>query len=411
MSVTLLPFLYQTRTLARVLRAPAVAKYMHVSHSPRQRHLSDDSIPFHWDKPETRHDAAEPELGTITTMEAKIFKGIFEEIAQGKMLSPKRGAKPGGSAFPATTSNEASTPDMTSSSIVEQARANEFGDSFLQRYPESLRDAAQVALGKYSDQPQRQRELSEAKMAELAKSEQQRQRQRARLDKLRLAESDRVTALMKACTTDAALWKVMEEEVFSLPSRLGIVQVEPLKKSIGKPERGTKSTKAAAKSEGETEVEPESTKLSMDVHGPLYPQFISLGLELFDTAFSRSSPYVFQLLPRVKELGLPSYVLGVSTPFYARLARIHWDRFGDASSAVDVLQEMHSVGLYADGNVSDLLARIKEHMHACSWGRQGQFVMAIMGAPPYNGSLTQRLEGMGEYVRQSRKERALGMGV
>jgi hypothetical protein len=298
----------------------------------------------------------------MTTAEAKIFKGIFEEIAaQGKVQAEKRP----GAAKPASPDEDHADP--AASSIVEQART-EFGDTQLQRYPPSLRDAAKVALGLYKVEPT-YAEPSPDTMRELAKLDEEKAAQKAQYEALRAAELQRVTDLMKACETDAGLWQVLESEVFSLPAQLGL----------------TKTTKKKSKVE---------EQYIMDIHGPLYPQYISIALYLLDTAFARSSPYVFKILPRVKELGLPSYVLGVSTPFYSRLASIHWERFGDAHSALDVLQEMQSVGLHADRQVSQLVVRIKDHIHACTFGQQGLFAAAIVEAPPFDTGLEQRLNEM-----------------
>lgn len=271
-------------------------------------------------------------------------------------------------------------------SIVEQARVTEFREKFLTRYPKSLRNAAQVALGLYELEPAAETDSSSA-VLEIEEADRKRQEEeRAKYDLARATERERVDALMAGCATDAALWKVMEKEVFSLPERLGITD------KVTKRARKTKSKKAST---------PEDEKRIMDVHGPLYPHYISYGLSLLETAFTKPSPYIFKVLPRIKELGLPSYVLGVSTPFYARLARIHWERFGDATSALDVIDEMHSTGLYPDEELGEFLAKMRDHLHGCNWGAQGAFVMAMMDSPPYDGGLTQRLETAERRVRSS----------
>ena len=53
------------------------------------------------------------------------------------------------------------------------------------------------------------------------------------------------------------------------------------------------------------------------------------------------SPLTFSLLPRIKELGLESFVLGVSTPFYNELLEIYWKRRGDLLG----MMGLHSSGL------------------------------------------------------------------
>ncbi|EFY86988.1 hypothetical protein J3458_016163 [Metarhizium acridum] len=458
MSSTLMPFLYQTKTLKRAIRAQPVTQFLRLAHAPPRYKFRrrDNSIPFEWD-----HDTPYEEMAnapgqqsTITPSEAEIFKGIFDEIAQGKMPVAKKRAPPSEGTQIQSENSEEPKRGMARS-IVEQARVMEFREKFLGRYPQSLRNAAQVALGLYELEPS---DSLASQMVELEEADQAKWAERARYERARVEERERVDGLMKACTTDGELWAVMEKEVFSLPAKLGIAQrkavkakskkVKDTKKSATntdgentmEPTRITDSkqtgeaaketerkakgetagnTKPKAREESTRNTKPKRTgksaaagkptmqptadeeKRVMDVHGPLYPYFINTAMGLFDSAFARPSDYAFQILPRVKELGLPSYVLGVSTPFYTRLARMHWNRFGDASSALDVLQEMNSAGLYADKDVHDLLITIRDHLHGCTWGAQGPFVMGMMEAPPYDGMLTQRLEEMERYVVQS----------
>lgn len=207
---------------------------------------------------------------------------------------------------------------------------------------------------------------------------------------------------MDDCDTDTALWKVLEAEVFSLPQRLGILETKPPVAA----QQNTKKTKKKSTPKTKSEKTEVADRRIMDVHGPLYSHYLNRGLALLDTAFSQSSPYVFKVLPRIKELGLPSYVLGVSTAFYARLARIYWERHGDATSTLDMLQEMTETGLYPNREVEALLKSLRIQLHGCTWGAQGPFVMAMMEAPPYDAALVQRLEEMDEFVRQSVLEQA-----
>ncbi|KAK2595630.1 hypothetical protein QQS21_006677 [Conoideocrella luteorostrata] len=408
MSTTLLPFLYQTKTLRRAVRYQNVVQFVRFAHSPARgrSRKQDNSIPFEWDHDtpyeEDMGDGAPEKQSTITPSEAEVFKGIFDEIAQGRMPSAKKRpmASEGTPQTPAESSSSDDQKPGMARSIVEQARVMEFRDKILRRYPSSLRNAAQVALGLYELEPNNK---AASQMMELDEADQSKWEERAKYERARLEERERVDALMKACQSDAQLWQVMEEQVFSLPAKLGIVQ------SKSKTTKGTRGKGRKRASAAEPELELQQTadeeKRVMDIHGPLYPHFINTGLALFDTAFARPSDYAFQILPRIKELGLPSYVLGVSSSFYARLARIHWNRFGDATSALNVLQEMNSAGLYADEDVQELLLTMRDHLHGCTWGAQGPFVMGMMESPPYDGTLTQRLEEMEKYVIQSMNER------
>ena len=255
-------------------------------------------------------------------------------------------------------------------------------------------------------------------MTELDEAEAKTLAEWGRYKKIQDEEKERVATLMRNCRTDLELWNIMQKEVFSLPKKLGILQEaqeapktrkgrKPKKEAVPLTEDENSSfdleTSASETTNQQAATEPtiNDEKRSMDIHGPLYPHYLAMGLSLFDTAFSRPSPLAFKILPRVKELGLPSYVLGVTTLFYSKLAQMHWNHFGDAGSTFDMLEEMRSLGLTADEEVATLLSQIRDHIHGCTWGAQGPFVMAIMESAPYDTALAQRLQASEKYVRRS----------
>lgn len=424
----MLPFLYQTQTLRQAVRGPLVARtWTRLAHSAarRPKKVVDNAIPFQWEANDDREMAGSgPErISTITPSEAQIFKGIFHEIAQGKMPPVKKRAPSQHvqdefqnlSDAPPAASSEKDSP-VSARSLAEKARITDFREKFLSRYPRSLQNAAQVALGLYEIKPQDSDSGQEAQMMELDGADEATWAERTDRELARSEECERVESLMKQCKTDAELWSVMEKEVFSLPEKLHIAQA----KRSGLGQRSAKGKKKASRQspavlEGEeaslyqgqsaSEMASQDEERIMNIHGPLYSRFLSTALDLFNTAFARPSPYMFQILPRIKELGLPSFVLGVSTPFYSNLAAIHWHRYGDANSALDMLQEMNSAGLFANREVNALLTQLHDHLHACTWGAQGPFVMAMMESPPYDGSLMQRLEDVEKMIRQSSHDR------
>ena len=107
----------------------------------------------------------------------------------------------------------------------------------------------------------------------------------------------------------------------------------------------------------------------------------------------------FDVFPRIKELGLSSYVLGVSTPLFLKLADIHWKRYGDGVAAFDTLDEMKPLGIFPTQpdrllEVEELVNRISDHLHGCTWGAQGPFVMAMMQGPPFDATLMARIARM-----------------
>ncbi|RDA95536.1 hypothetical protein CP533_1281 [Ophiocordyceps camponoti-saundersi (nom. inval.)] len=406
----MLQSLRPARTRWRELATPAYARLSRRAHMRSHDH----AVPFDWgDNSQVGdHGVTSSEGSTITPAEAYIFKGIFEEIARGQMPPPRRRS------FRDNDIDDGSGKQRARS-IVDQARVTEFRDKFLCRYPPFLQEAAKMALSMFETDKQGRPKLSQTDEKTLEES--------TKYNAARMEQRNRVEALMKASVTDVALWKVMEDEVFALPSKLGIHQrqtrqiaerrskLQNLTAILGQPkaeestprvevpEQGlqAEAPKEAADAKPTTEIKGKDAsdqKLSMDIYGPLYPDLLEMGLEFFDTAFARPSPFALQVLPRIKALGLCSFVLGVSTPFYVRLARIHWNRLGDAAMALDVLQEMSNSGLYYDKAAKVLLAHIRDNLHGCTWGAQGSFVMKMMEFSPYDSVLTQRLERMEEDV-------------
>ncbi|KAJ4206175.1 hypothetical protein NW767_003423 [Fusarium falciforme] len=413
MSRNLLPFLYQTRTLQFACRRPVsllVAQKAGIITKNKRSKRPDNSIPFEWDDAEQANSHITPEQeGTLTPTESEIFKSIFDEIAQGRLPKAKKRPESAEGQAELTSqrpAKETSGEEFSEGSLVDQARSAQSDPNFLKQFPASLQNAAQAALGKFKLAPARPRLRD---LAELDRAEAKQMAVWAQYESIRETEKLRVETLMKACQTDVELWEVMEDEVFSLPGKLMIGSSDARKER-----KERKKQKMAAKRAGEeTAVEETATKAEqplmlkdgkrvMDIHGPLYPHYLSTGMKLLDTAFLKPSILALNIIPRVKDLGLSSYVLGVSTPLFAKLADIHWRRYGDATAALDALDEMQSVGLHPNEEVEKLVEEISSHLHSCTWGAQGPFVMAMMESPPYDASLTTRLERWERVIAKSR---------
>ncbi|KAM0194746.1 hypothetical protein ACHAPI_006748 [Fusarium lateritium] len=383
MSRNLLPFLYQTRTLQLAsCRPPSILftqKAGVATEAKRPRRI-DNSIPFEFDDEEqaNAHVSDIEQQGTLTPSETEIFKSIFDDISHARLPQNKKPPQ-----LDQQQPREASpSPGFGAerrfgNTLVEKARGANLSEDFLKRYPSSLRRAAENALGKFELAPKRPNLYN---MTELDKAEKKQLQEWAKFESLRERERARVEMLMQDCKTDAELWEVLEKEVFSLPEKLGIVEHK---------KTAQKARKLASK-----KAKVQENEAVMDVHGHLYSHYLNYGLNLFDTGFPKPSILAFNILPRIKNLGLSSYVLGVSTPLFIKLAEIHWKRYGDATSAFDVLDEMKPLGLFPTeklGELEELVAQISEHLHSCTWGAQGPFVMAMMQAPPFDATLTSRL--------------------
>lgn len=493
MSSTRLLFLYNTRTILQKTSPPSSPAWLanpaslqvraysspSLSRKPQRQHQSRnaakvEAIPFDWgeegpppDMLSFTSDTSGPS-STITPGEAGIFEKIFGEIAQGKTKPARKGktlpspsstgrrvgsmsvkGRRGSTRFVSDTEAAASRA-RTSAGAVPYMSA--FREQVLTRFPDSLRNAAQLALVSFDRSRSRAEEdkssSDDGKAPQISKEVLER---RARNDMRRAAEKQRVEILMGGCRTDIELWRVMEKEVFHLPVRLGLVQgvasdsgsgsssvpSEPAKTDITNdgsssatsslaetngPDEGTSNSSTTATSselvESSEDGSPSSGSSSssstaaaaaatpapaaenaiepdlMELHGPLFSHFLVRGLRLFESRFDRTSPFAFHILPRVKALGLPAYVLGVTTAFYAALADAHWTRFGDAAAALDALEEMTNVGLPADDQVAELLFRMRKHIDAGLMGNQGEFVQAVAETSAYSGDVMYRLDAM-----------------
>lgn len=454
MATTLLPFLYQTRTLQRLSRVgaatPAFRTLLHstsrgtVRRNPRHRmEPRTDDIPFELpdgyqqsDEQDGPYIEQDPETGmrsTITPSERDAFSRIFEEIAARNNArplsavpsapSPTDGPMPAspfelGSAMPHAPTpkitdfdnfgvrTEEPSPSSIRSTIniivqdaaevhtnrrrqmhkpfdalhpLEQVSASSEWEKALMRFPPSLRQAAQMALGVMEEDRDADRAAPQLAIPEEQMTDERRLSTQIDMvldplsksvqnEALRRDERTRVEAKMREAVSDFALWDVLEEEVFPMIAKLGLEDDLEASTATAKRKRSKKQR---------------DTKFPMHIYGPLYPTHLLTALRLLDTKFARSSPLALQILPRVKELGLASYVLGVSTPFYNELARIQWQRYGDPTATFNVLEEMRVAGLYCDENTRGVVQGVEAFLGKVVQGRWGPFLRELAMLPEY----------------------------
>ncbi|OHW96146.1 hypothetical protein CSPAE12_05164 [Colletotrichum incanum] len=401
MSTTLTPFLYQTRTILRTsaaLRSLSTSAGRHHAY-PRTR--GEQSIPFEWDSPADKQPDIpsglnNAEKSTITPTEKFIFQNIFADIAK------RSGSGGGGGALMQDTPQDATA--------AQQEAGLESGPrhAILSKFPRSLRRAAQAALEMREVQGD---ELSSPRISFKPEEEdlesdlmlEAEREQAARLEaarnEIRTIEIVRLQALLDQCNTDVEVWDVLERDVFSMVAKLGISegaqQTQP-------PPQTEKKGKGRLKQRKNTEnAEP---SLSMDSHGPLYSMHLLQGLKTLDQSFARSSALALNVLPRVKELGLASYVLGVSTPFYNELASILWYRHGDTQAVLAVLDEMQFAGLFYDQQTLRLVDTIEMALASFRRGQLGIFSKAIGTMPGYNLDVKSQVARHARRVRHNVKE-------
>lgn len=407
MATTLTPFLYQTRTLQRAQFAPAIQRSLfraafHSSPSLRRRGRPvDNSIPF--ELPGDIQDesgraldgeAESDKPSTITPTERRAFDAIFQEIAsRGVRSSRAQVADNVINLVVQETGGISYTPPTQTNNVIDR-------EAVLEKFPASLRKAASLALGAMEDpdnmisyEPSEGQDISSLSRESAAAKKLgegdlldweddslaiDQLVKTATIGEHRRREQHRVERWMARAESDFQLWKSMTRDVFRMVGRLGIGEKPTLKD-----EATPASTEDMAKRE--------KKGLNIYVHGPLYPLFLLKGLRLLDKAFEKPSALALSVLPRVKELGLASYVLGASTPFYNTLMGIYWYRYGDVSAVFNLLEEMRRAGLSFDEDSLEILRDMDKTLVPYAEGENGQFVKELATMPEYEAVFDSRL--------------------
>ncbi|KAI9745936.1 MAG: hypothetical protein M1818_000617 [Claussenomyces sp. TS43310] len=270
----------------------------------------------------------------------------------------------------------------------------------VDRYPAALRAGAAKAIGLIAG-----RAAPSAEERSSTASDE--------LESLREPERERVEGLLRSASTDMELWQVLESEVFPMIHRLGLDE-----KSSTKPEASKKRTKrkkqalSAADEESSSEVdlnkaEPqEEAQLDLAVHGPLYPSYLLLALRLLDREFTKPSPLVLNVLPRIKSLGIISHVLGASTAFYNELLRIHWYRYDDFGGISQLLTEMDQAGLDFDADTLSIVKEINRMQFRINSEDGDKAIKQLWSMPEYKSGTFQEWQAM---IETTLDERAMAL--
>jgi hypothetical protein len=279
--------------------------------------------------------------------------------------------------------------------VAAQNRSRKEIEATVNRYPPALRPAAARAMGLTSKNRGPAPAYVDDRLAGYIQAE-----------KLRGPERKRVESLMRSAATDLDLWAIMQEEVFSLISKLG------LKEAV---EEETPSKKSAKKASSDLEGLPQhnsqQTHASLDtpvdgmspleVYGPLYPAYLLLGLRLLDRSFARPSPLTLAVLPAIKSLGIISHVLGGSTQLYNELLLIHWYRHDDFRGVIKLLMEMEDLGLDWNADTLKTIDYIYRAQTVIRRGERGLALKALYKLPEFaaekflfwRNKIAQSLEG------------------
>lgn len=260
------------------------------------------------------------------------------------------------------------SPGKRGSSQSRKTKTQEELRADVNQYPLPLRAAAARAIGLVTDRSVQPPEV------ELTTNVDE-------WEQIRKPERERVEALMRAAETDVDLWRVMEQEVFSLVERLGLGD-KPVKKPPAKKKKG-KSSENASQDENEMMNSSTATSLDLTTYGPLYPSHLLLGLRLLDRSFTKPSPLVLNILPRIKSLGIISHVLGASTSLYNELLRIYGSRYDNFQGALKLLEEMEQGGLDFDAETLSIVHEINGMQFRAVRGDKGPVVQALWSLPEF----------------------------
>jgi hypothetical protein len=411
MSSKLLPFVCRKCALRHLptglsARRIFVAQFQTLASRPAG--IRGDPIPF--DLPEDiERNTETDDQGTITPAERDAFDKIFEELAARRPLTNDPAPEP-------TASRQRSAGRQTSSRRIQPAPSNTVpysGETLAnvlrqgaasanepanfetaatartaheaaRRFPKSLQHAARSALGIL----QLQEVASPVEQAGIQENERKMEELTTQTIAARLEFRQGVEDRMRASKSDFELWEVMEKEVFTMVDRLGIgmrhKRVQASKKKKGAP--------------------AQESELNMQILGPCYPSLLLYGLRLLDEKFARPSPLIASVLPKIKELGLASFVLGVSTPFYNTLMSSYWRRFGDFESVLSLLVEMKNAGLYFDDASLELVTSMQSLLEDRT--RTGGVPAQIRSMPAYDDAINTELGDWIVQIKQSIRERA-----
>ncbi|RVX75252.1 hypothetical protein B0A52_00604 [Exophiala mesophila] len=184
---------------------------------------------------------------------------------------------------------------------------------------------------------------------------------------------------------DIALWEACEQHVFSLasslspPSKAASIDSQPeLASSIHQDSLNTSpldQNDILPESETQPPVNKEESgqfsQDGLDIFGQVrevsddvpvlrhvYPTALLYVLHIFTDKFP-SSHLVFNLLPRIRQLGHTSYVLGATTHFYNHLIEFQWQAHSSLRQIHHLLVEMDRSGVEHDLETCQLLRNIQ----------------------------------------------------
>ncbi|KAL0254931.1 hypothetical protein SLS55_009455 [Diplodia seriata] len=382
LNTTLLPFLYQTRTiLGRVPRrsfartntqirrlnvASEIASRRHpsINREHADIELAND-VPF-----ESEQDAAfhQQRKSTITEIERETFEKIFRKYNATTAVDRGGQGDINGDLSDAT--------EDTLDSILDEAMAHVKPGVTGPGTSSGMTPLARRDLMKRTA-------IHHETEDTLLKKAQRRE------------QFERVEILMRAAKSDVELWNVLDAEVFSTIRRLD------LDASRG-PSGQSEGTEQVEQVDAQDKADPSS---SLEIIGPNYPSLLLVAMRQLRVDFPGST-LALALLPAVKSLGRGSYALGASTELYNELLAMTWLTYSDFQGLDDLLQEMENGGIDFDGNTLDLLDHIKRNALDAQMGRRGEGASAVLEMDRFRRGIN-RLQRWRDAIRLRMEDEAI----
>lgn len=350
----------------------------------------------------------QPRESTITTREKiafqKIFSDIFERSQRTNSSQHVDDAIPGFPSDFTKTGNrqkaKTALDNILTGAIRKQPKDIQDYEQVISQFPPALRDDAAKAMGFGVAENEEVEEERASREALKAKADE--------LEALRAPERLRVETLMREAKTDFELWQVMEKEVFSMVAKLGLEEHPKLTGAPGTPKllevdrkkKGWKKLQKRQEAEQkkqnvirdeasnekideEAHEETDNGVSSLQIHGPLYPSFLLLGLRLLDRSFAKPSPLALSILPKIKSLGFISHVLGASTQFYNDLLRIYRYRYDDFPGMMNLLNEMEQSALDMDEETLTIVLDVLNIQRSVKNNDMGYAVRSLWSMPEF----------------------------
>ena len=417
-SSSLVPFLYQTRTLQCKISSKKRCKLIFNASRAHRSFCatpiknanptdisSYNDIPFEGIPSPNEHDrsyvrfypstrdnpdsATSVPNNTLTAAEEEVFERIFKDIArvaENEVSAPRKPNEDFDDAFDEVDFDvDTSISSIFEQAIMQQNLIDEKRAASVSRWQEMLKNnPVERALDSPLVREKKSKLFTMASLKDDKPGEIPFEKEYTDIDILLREHAAMVTHKFEQCVTDLEVWRVLETDVFSLIEKFKEHEKENKRRQArlrsGEPKSTPKQTakkKGGHRKRGEdltaTHTFPASAPLLVLQQN--YSYYCVLALRQLRREFP-TSPYALHLLPMVKQLGPISFVLGASPALYNELLFIKWTQYHDLDGMADLLAEMRDQGIEAD----EVTLKVLECVSLDRW-RTKQTDPALMAEP------------------------------